>query len=180
MRLPIKRRFRLKPIDAIALLLVGALGAYLWTAFARWDLLEERWRALCVMQEELATSEKELPARSGSLPHIQLLSHEIKKLESAQRSAQQEARLAFLKSSNQIDFTSHFLGSWTQKKLVHPVEVDEEDLKRLLALIEGVGIWPYQSKSGGKIRSIQDFSLVKKTLPSQEKVYEITIDVLEE
>ncbi len=59
-----------------------------------------------------------------------------------------------------------------------PIELNEEDLKRLLCLIEGATIWPYGPKEGRPQLIIKDFTLSKKELPSQEKVYVVSIQLI--
>jgi hypothetical protein len=59
-----------------------------------------------------------------------------------------------------------------------PVEVNEEDLKRLLCLIEGVTIWPYGPKEGRPLFIIKDFKLSKQELPSKEKVFLIAMQLI--
>lgn len=75
-------------------------------------------------------------------------------------------------------FEEQSLGLWIQKKQLHPVEMDEEDLKRWLATVEGVEIWPYERAPKSSPYYIQECTLVKKTLDSQEKVFEVTMNIL--
>jgi len=60
----------------------------------------------------------------------------------------------------------------------HVVEVNEEDLKRLLCLIEGTTIWPYGPKEGRPLLIIKDFKLSKKELFSKEKVFSLSMQLI--
>lgn len=60
----------------------------------------------------------------------------------------------------------------------HPVEMNEEDLKRLLCLIEGNTIWPYGPKEGRPLFVITDFKLSKKELADKEKVFVVSMKLL--
>jgi hypothetical protein len=56
-----------------------------------------------------------------------------------------------------------------EEKLQHPVEMNEDDLKKLLVLIEGVSINPYSAKEGRPHLLIKEFDLSKrKALPDEE------------
>jgi hypothetical protein len=184
MRLPTKRYLPFKIANLIAILLIGAFGTHFFHAVRCWEDLEARWHTLCLIQERMPFLSQELPKATSSMMPLsppQLLVHEIKKLESMERTPWQEKRLKYLTgTSNQLVFEERSLSSWIQKKQLHPVEMDEEDLKRWLTMVEGVGIWPYNNATSGHIRCIQECTLAKKILSSQEKVYEITMDVLEQ
>jgi hypothetical protein len=65
-----------------------------------------------------------------------------------------------------------------EEKQQHPVEMNEEDLKKLLSLIEGVTIWPYGPKENRPQLIITDFQLTKKELSSQENVFVINLQLL--
>ena len=113
---------------------------------------------------------------------------EIKKLETIQAEnpddEQIAKRLQFLKDGgNRLAFSeeqirTHELFRETEEKQQHPIEVNEEDLKKLLCLIEGITIWPYGPKEGRPQLIIKDFSLSKKELPTQEKVYVVSMQLL--
>ncbi|MGC1879483.1 MAG: hypothetical protein WA678_08935, partial [Rhabdochlamydiaceae bacterium] len=113
---------------------------------------------------------------------------EIKKLEAIQLENPEEEqtgkRLQMLKNgSNQLRFSeeqihSNELFRETEEKQQHPVELNEEDLKKLLCLIEGVTIWPYGPKEGRPQLIIKDFKLEKKELSSHEKVFVVSIQLI--
>lgn len=66
----------------------------------------------------------------------------------------------------------------TEEKQQHPVEMNEEDLKKLLCLIEGITIWPYGPKEGRPQLIIKDFILTKKEIAPQEKVFVISTQLI--
>ena len=86
-------------------------------------------------------------------------------------------RLHFLKEGgNRLLFSEeaihqHNQFQETEEKQQHGIEINEEDLKRMLSLIEGITIWPYGPKESRPQLIIDDFKLVKKELPSQENVF---------
>ncbi len=65
-----------------------------------------------------------------------------------------------------------------EEKQQHFVEMNEEDLKRTLSLIEGVTIWPYGPKEMRPQLIIKDFQLSKKENGSQEFVYVVNMDLI--
>jgi hypothetical protein len=113
---------------------------------------------------------------------------EIKKLEAIQSENPDEEqiakRLQMLKDgSNQLRFSeeqicSNELFRETEEMQQQIVELNEEDLKKLLCLIEGVTIWPYGPKEGRPQLIIKDFRLSKKELSSHEKVFVVSIQLI--
>ncbi len=93
-------------------------------------------------------------------------------------------RLHFLKEGpNRLLFSeiqtrqqNHF--QEVEEKQQHFVEMNEEDLKKTLSLIEGVTIWPYGPKEKRPQLIIQDFQLSKKEISSQEFVYAINMHLI--
>lgn len=65
-----------------------------------------------------------------------------------------------------------------EEKQQHLVEMNEEDLKKTLSLIEGVTIWPYGPKEKRPQLIIKDFQLSKKEISSQEFVYAINMHLI--
>lgn len=123
--------------------------------------------------------------------HVETLTFlvpETKKLESFfQENPDQEElykRIAFLRDGgNRLTFAEEQIRSnetfrEIEERQQTPVEMNEEDLKRLLCLIEGATIWPYGPKEGRPQLIIKDFTLSKKELPSQEKVYVVSIQLI--
>jgi hypothetical protein len=113
---------------------------------------------------------------------------EVKKLESLIAENPEEEnilrRLQFLKNGgNRLAFSeeqirSNDLFTEIEQKQQNPVEMNEEDLKKLLCLIEGITIWPYGPKEGRPQLIIKDFRLSKKELSSQEKVYVVSMELI--
>ena len=109
------------------------------------------------------------------------LEPEIKKIEAllldSPNDESLKKRLHFLKEgANRLLFSeiqtrqqNRFLE--VEEKQQQPVEMNEEDLKKTLSLIEGVTIWPYGPKEKRPQLIIKDFQLSKKEISSQEFVY---------
>ena len=122
------------------------------------------------------------------LETLTFLEPEIKKMETlfADNSVDEATnrRLQFLKSgSNRLLFTEEKIRSKEKIREVverqqHPVEMDEEDLKRLLCVTEGITIWPYGPKEGRPQLIVQDFQLQKKHLPSNDNVFVVQMQLL--
>ncbi len=123
--------------------------------------------------------------------HVETLTFllpEIKKLETLQmenpEDEQVNRRLQFLKEGgNRLIFSEEQIRSnerftEVEEKQQHPVEMNEEDLKKLLCLIEGITIWPYGPKEGRPQFIIKDFRLNRKELSSQEKVYVVSMQLI--
>lgn len=119
---------------------------------------------------------------------LTFLLSEIKKLESIQSenpdNEQINKRLQFLREGgNRLVFSEEQIRSneffrEIEEKQQHPVEMNEEDLKKLLCLIEGITIWPYGPKEGRPQLIIKDFHLSKKELSSQEKVFVVSLQLI--
>lgn len=59
-----------------------------------------------------------------------------------------------------------------------PVEMNEEDLKKLLCLIEGITIWPYGPKEGKPQLIVKDFKLSKKQTIAQQHVFLVSLQLI--
>jgi hypothetical protein len=113
---------------------------------------------------------------------------EIKKLEAIQSENPDEeqigGRLQFLKEgSNRLTFAEEQIRTneifrEIEEQQQHPVEMNEEDLKKLLCLIEGITIWPYGPKEGRPQLIIKDFKLSKKEISSQEKAFVVSMQLI--
>jgi tyrosyl-tRNA synthetase len=113
---------------------------------------------------------------------------EIKKLEMIQLENPEEEhiakRLQLLKDGgNRLCFSeeqirANELFRETEEKQQQPIELNEEDLKKLLCLIEGVTIWPYGPKEGRPQLIIKDLKLTKKELSPNEKVYVVMMQLI--
>jgi hypothetical protein len=122
------------------------------------------------------------------LSSLGFLEPEVKKLEALslhwQQDQQVQKRLIFLQEgSNRLSFAQEsilYADGWqeVEEKQQNPIECNEEDLKRILSLIEGVTIWPYGPKEGRPQLIIKDFDLVKKPLSSQESVFCLNMHLL--
>jgi hypothetical protein len=83
-------------------------------------------------------------------------------------------RIAFLEGiENRLTFAEENVRSSktvkeTEEKLIHPVEIDGDDLDHLLSLIEGVPIGNYTPHPHSPQLLIQDFLLVKKPISTYE------------
>ena len=120
------------------------------------------------------------------LETLPLLQNELNLLLEMQRHPgcrQQSAigrRIAFLQGAqNRLSFAEDNVRSSlkvkeTEEKLLHPVEIDGEDLNRLLSLIENVSIEKHQPHPSSPQLLIQDFQLSKKD-PS---VYKLNLALL--
>jgi len=90
-----------------------------------------------------------------------------------------ENRLAFLtKGSNRFAFTEEAIRSSsrikeTEEKQKHPVEMNEEDLKKVLSLVEDVAIDPYPQREHRPQLIITQFHLSRKETPVKTDVLEI-------
>lgn len=93
-------------------------------------------------------------------------------------------RLDFLKSgNNRLLFTE---GKVKQNQLVRemeekqqtPVEMNEEDLKKMLSLIEEVPIWPYDTKENKPQFLIRRFHLERKQRTADDAVFSVSMELI--
>jgi len=109
---------------------------------------------------------------------------ELKKLEASENTEEMQKRLQFIKDgANRLVFSEEEVRMAErlreiEEKQQHSVEMNEEDLKKLLCLIEGVTIWPYGPKEGRPQLIIKDFKLSKKKLSSQDKVFVVSMELI--
>ena len=93
-------------------------------------------------------------------------------------------RMQFLKEGeNRLLFSEEKINTKDKlrevvEKQQHPVEIDEEDLKKLLCLIEGMTIWPYGPKEGRPQLLFQDFTLLKNRTHAQDRVFNINMTLI--
>lgn len=91
-----------------------------------------------------------------------------------------EKRIAFLESAeNRLTFAEENIRSSkrikeTQERLIHPVEINRDDLEHLLSLIEDVSIGPYQPDPRSPQLLIEDFTLTKK----DPATYELNLSLM--
>lgn len=95
-----------------------------------------------------------------------------------------QKRLHFLKDGpNRLLFAEDKIRSDDKlrevfEKQQHPIEINEEDLKKLLCLIEGITIWPYGPKEGRPQLIIQDFQFSKKRYSERDQVFVVNMHVI--
>lgn len=93
-------------------------------------------------------------------------------------------RLDFLTGQeNRLIFTEGVVQSYdgfqeTQETLLHPIEVNGEDLKKLLARIEGRDIGPYSASPDRPQLIITDFKLDKKNTFGSNEVFILNLRLL--
>ncbi len=200
-----KFSFKLPPFS-IRLLLVAAPVPFLVFLFnfffglQKLEQLEKEMERIhmkmVVMQESQKKESTLLTALKSPDPqyldkHVETLTFllpEIKKLETIQLENPEEEqiakRLQLLKDGgNRLRFSeeqirANELFRETEEKQQQPVELNEEDLKKLLCLIEGITIWPYGPKEGRPQLIIKDFRLSRKELSSNEKVYVVMMQLI--
>lgn len=157
----------------------------------------ERIHSRSVLSQEILRKESSLlnslknPDHHYLDKHIETLTFllpEIKKLEAISIENPQDEqilkRLQFLKEGgNALVFSEEQIRNneifrEIEEKQQHPIEINEEDLKKLLCLIEGITIWPYGPKEGRPQLIIKDFTLLKKEISPQEKVFVVTMQLI--
>jgi len=173
---------------------------YFITHMQKLDQIEEEMQRIYTKARRIEEVEQKegvvLSALKSADPHyldkhietLSFLLPEIKKLETIRFENPDEEqvikRLQFLKEGgNRLVFSeekirSHEFLRETEEKQQHSIEVNEEDLKKLLCLIEGVTIWPYGPKEGRPGLIITDFKLSKKEMAHQEKVFVVNLEIL--
>lgn len=157
----------------------------------------ERIHSRAVLSQEILRKESSLiNSLKNPDPHyldknietLTFLLPEVKKLEAISLENPQDEqiskRLQFLKEGgNALVFSEEQIRTnetfrEIEEKQQHPIEINEEDLKKLLCLIEGITIWPYGPKEGRPQLIIKDFRLSKKEISPQEKVFVISIQLI--
>lgn len=113
---------------------------------------------------------------------------EIKKLETILADNPENEQLIkrlhdLQEGSNRLRFAeeqirTHELFREIEEKQQQPIELNEEDLKKLLCLLEGITIWPYGPKEGRPQLIIKDFHLSRKECPTQEKVFVLSLQLI--
>lgn len=168
-----------------------------WQHLNYLDQETERIRRKVSLQALTKSDDTELQASlKNADPHyldkyvetLTFLLPEIKRLEAIHNESPDDEqifkRLHFLKEGeNRLLFSeeqirSNELFREIEEKQQSPIELNEEDLKKLLCLLEGVTIWPYGPKEGKPQFIIKDFKLSKKELNSREKVYVVSLQLI--
>src|SRR6267154_2838899 len=196
---------RLSPISIWLLLIVAPIPFFIFLfnfvfGLQKLEQLEDEMERIhtkmIILQESQRKESVLLSSLKNPDPHyldkhvetLTFLLPEIKKLETVQFENPEDEliakRLQSLKeggnrlrfSEEQIRNNEHFRE--TEEKQQQPVEMNEEDLKKLLCLIEGITIWPYGPKEGRPQLIINDFKLTKKELSSHEKVFVVSMQLI--
>jgi hypothetical protein len=93
-------------------------------------------------------------------------------------------RLEFLTGSgNQLTFSEGAVVSYpffqeTVETLVHPVEINVDDLKNILSRVDGVTIGPYTPPAGRPQLIVLDLKLEKKKTNDKSEVYQLNMKLL--
>jgi hypothetical protein len=200
-----KLSFKFSPFS-ISLLILAAPVPFLIFLFhfifnlQKLEQLEEEMERIHTKMISMQESQKKesslLSALKNPDPHyldkhvetLTFLLPEIKKLETMQLENPEEeqfaGRLQLLKDTgNHLRFSeeqirANELFRETEENQQQPVELNEEDLKKLLCLIEGVTIWPYGPKEGRPQLIIKDFKLTRKELSPNEKIYVVMMQLI--
>jgi hypothetical protein len=121
-----------------------------------------------------------------NLESLVLLQSEIKKLEekNIENSETLKQRLKFLTDgSNHLKFIEESLKNHenlheAEERLQHPVEMNVEDLKKLLCLVEGIHLSSYTPLEDSPQLVIKNFELSKKITSSEEEVYSLDMRLI--
>jgi hypothetical protein len=164
------------------------------------EQLEEEMQRIhtkMIMQQENQKKESYLlAALKNPDPHyldkhvesLTFLLPEIKKLETVQLENADDdqigKRLQWIKEGgNRLRFSEEHIQNnalfrETEEQQQLPIELNEEDLKKLLCLIEGITIWPYGPKEGRPQLILKEFKLTKKELAPHEKVFVVSMQLI--
>lgn len=120
----------------------------------------------------------------NNLESLTFLESEISQLELQSSDSSLKKRLEFLKgSSNKFLFAEDAIrrGEFFQEveeRLQHPVEMNEEDLKKILCLIEEIPISPFSPPLNAPQLVIKNFDLSKKNISSEQEVFVINLQLI--
>ncbi len=92
-------------------------------------------------------------------------------------------RLEYLTNGNNLSFTEGVVQSYPQfqettETLVHPVEVNVDDIQEMLSRIEGVPIGPYIPPQNPPQLIILEFKIDRKNLSEKNEVYNLNLKLL--
>jgi hypothetical protein len=65
-----------------------------------------------------------------------------------------------------------------EERLQHPVEIDEEDLKKILCFIEEIPISPFSPPTNAPQLIIKNFELVKKSIGTDQEIYVVNLKLI--
>jgi len=171
---------------------------YYSTRVQQFCILEERIETLHEKKQQVDQIQRRqhsfMSTLSGADPlyidkHLEsliFLESEIKKLETQITDTNELAakRLSFLKEGeNRLLLVEEKIRTKNKmrevvEKMQHPIEIHEEDLKKLLCLIEGVTIWPYGPKEGRPQLLFHDFHLIRKQQPPSGAVFSLDFNMI--
>ncbi len=186
----------------LMLLPILAGSAYLFSSYAKIKELEERFYNACKKGrsaiEKKAQKEQFLERYAKPNPYfldekiesLTFLSGEILELETLIRHPALadkklfESRLHFLKNGeNRLHFVENEIRSSatikeTEEKQRHPVQMNGEDIKKLLSEIEDIPIESHVSSEHRPQMVITDFRLEKKQTPIKTEVFEVEMQCI--
>lgn len=92
-------------------------------------------------------------------------------------------RLEYLTSGNNLVFTEGVVQSYPQfqettETLVHPLEVNVDDIQEMLSRIEGISIGPYSPPANPPQLIILDFKIDRKSISEKNDVYTLNLKLL--
>lgn len=193
---------RIRPLFFFILFLSPILFSllFLYQKQTQLEELEERFYRAC-KKEKLALARKERKERflvrySNTDPYfmdqkiesLPLLEKEQKALENllehpafSHHDALRD-RLQFLRENKLLFAEEKIQASANiqeiEEKQRQPVEMDEEDLKKILTLIDDVSIGPYLPSQTGPQLILKEFRLKKQQTPLQTQVFEVEMELL--
>lgn len=162
----------------------------------QFSLLDERMEALHEKKQHADQIQRRQHSFVGALAgadplyidkHLEsliFLESEVKKLETQMGDEAAARRLHFLKEGeNRLLLSEEKMRTKDKmrevvEKMQHPVEIHEEDLKKLLCLIEGVTIWPYGPKEGRPQLLFQDFHLTRTQQPPSGAIFSLHFNMI--
>ncbi len=128
--------------------------------------LDQKIESLLFLQNE--TQQIETLLRHPALPRKQSLQERYSFLsEGANRLAFKEENI---RTSGRI--------KETDEKQRHPVQVDESDLQKLLALLEDIPVGTFLPSNGSPQIIVRDFRLKKMKTPLASEIFEVEMDLL--
>ena len=115
--------------------------------------------------------------------HIETLSFLETEKQKLREKQSNPSRLALLEGSNRLRFVEEQIKRTqelqeTEEAQEKPVEMNEEDLKKTLALVEGTSIGPYATITPRPQLIISSFDLKKKGVSPYEQVYEVSMKLI--
>jgi len=169
---------------------------YFFSKMQELDIVEER---VVVLKQKLLIQKEAVPLSEVNIKnsdhfyidkHIEtmtFLEPEMKRLQidhlQDSQNEWKNQRVHFLQNSNQLLFAEENMQQNTLFQEVierqqRPVEINEEDLKKLLSSIEGLSIGPYLPSSGRPQLFIQSFEMIKKPATLNDNIYVLNMQLI--